>query len=67
MDLGADMVGDKTDDALAVGGRGPPLAGVFQPALEAVKPKPPSRRTIWGTRRPGSDEQIVSPRAVREC
>ncbi len=42
VDLGADMVGDEADDALAIGG-GHLLAGVFQPAGQPVDPQPPIR------------------------
>ena len=39
MDLGADMMGDQPDDALAVGG-GETLAGVRQAPRQPVDPEP---------------------------
>ena len=42
MDLGADMMGDQPDDALAVSG-GHYVAGISQAFAEPVDPKPP----VW--------------------
>jgi hypothetical protein len=55
MDLGADMMRDQADDALAIGGR-QPLAGVGQPFGKPVDPEPPVGFSITSTTAASSRE-----------
>jgi hypothetical protein len=71
MNLGADMMGDQPDDALAVGGR-QPLARIGQPFGEPVDPEPPvgiehhlddaGSSSHRGDRRPSAVRSIRAPR-----